>query len=247
MNQFEFWATMTGHLFSWPAAVVFSVLILKEPLGKLLGRLLSAEGPGGIKANFAQLLAEAKPNDRAADDGAASSDVPVPSVPAPGVTKPEPQPPALPGGTHDDDLAHLPPNHAKRLAANMVEFVSRQTRRDQLIGLALKRPDVAVSEAWNFLYDSLVSLALATDGYYERSAPVLLSRRLVDHGLFKKEDANEFQILQTLNSSVVNSGEYEVVVSTASAMTYINRAFDLLENVNLRVATQQGSAQQPPG
>lgn len=54
MNEWEFVATLTGQVLSWPVAMVVIVLILRNPLRALLRRLNEAEG-FGLKASFQEL------------------------------------------------------------------------------------------------------------------------------------------------------------------------------------------------
>jgi hypothetical protein len=59
LNGFDFAAAMVGHLFSWPTAVVLSVLLLRKSLADLIPRLQTLEAFGG-KADFGERLARAE-------------------------------------------------------------------------------------------------------------------------------------------------------------------------------------------
>ncbi|OLL70481.1 hypothetical protein Ae168Ps1_6228 [Pseudonocardia sp. Ae168_Ps1] len=62
MDGLEFTSAVIGHVFSWPVAVVLSVLILRRSLGGLLGWLSKLSGPGEMKAEFtlSELIEETK-------------------------------------------------------------------------------------------------------------------------------------------------------------------------------------------
>jgi hypothetical protein len=196
----------------WPAVVLIALLLFRDRLHDLFGRLTSLEAPGGVKANFSDKLADAQ--ERLVEVQKEE----VVAEPAPAT---EPSTPMQPPETSRPEEPHV------RAVGQTERAYLTLARR--LVSTADEDPARAVTESWaileGFMHDVALHLKLPT-----QASPGATQRQLLRHlGATQLEDSVED--LRDLRDNVAHQS---VKPSQSEAQSYLQLVRGVIGEVALR-------------
>ncbi|WP_377466912.1 hypothetical protein [Populibacterium corticicola] len=199
MGWKEFAASVIGDVLSWPVVVLIVVLLLLEPLRKLIGRVKGAKGFGG-EVEFGELLekAEDKVNKVLDEDPVA-----------------------------DDDAAHdvkpNPVSSEKASEPTRTEGIGSAKRGLQVN--PAKDPSGAILISWEKLVAALAGLSRSTAG---RGRPARNPRAILDQLQRNNLVSDAFHEAVVSLYEVRNQVAHgEAVPTSGAAFTYVERAEQL--------------------
>lgn len=232
MDWLQFFSSVLGIIVSWPVAAVLIVFVLRNPLSALLGRLLSAEGPGGIKATFSELLDAAGvevPDDHAIDrdahsphriDGSgAGSDAAAKQDPEAGAGRP--------------DAATSP--SVKALQAEQLRRADT-ARTNELRRLAQKSPEFAITMAWRFLFETMERAVNTLAGVHGTFTTNAMLAKLADLEILPVDRGDMVRRLVELRNVARHGSHSGVEIDAEGADEYVGIVADLVAEINGNLA-----------
>lgn len=257
LDWLEFSSTVIGHVFSWPVAVVLSVMILRRSLGRLLGRLSKLSGPGEIQAEFtlSELIVEAgaapaaKGNEHAPGSG---------GVRPPGGGGPaERRPAGGIGGAQALDSTTLlhtlesrgadgPPNYhlfdpssgAKIVESAALNAVGKRIidNHDELQRMAAKRPNEAVVVGWDRFKINLHEIAVLVGADNGARTWTDELKNLLKYGFIDSWSIEQILSLRNIREAVSGSDKEALVsVDRKGASDFNATLFDKLITLTLTI------------